>query len=62
MTYISYQSATSHHAPKLIYHCVLTVFPAQTEIYLQLLYDRDVTDVVGVQASRPESDGCYVYG
>ena len=34
VTYICFQSTTSHHEQKLIYHCVLTVFPAQTNICL----------------------------
>ena len=34
MTYICSQSTTSHHAQRLICHCVLTVFPGQTDIHL----------------------------
>ena len=34
MTYICSQHTTSHNAQKLIYHCVLTVWPALTEIPL----------------------------
>ena len=37
MTYICPQSTTSHHAQKLICHCVLTVFPAQTKVRLQVV-------------------------
>ena len=34
ITYICSQNTISHQAQKLIYHCVLTVFPAQTQIRL----------------------------
>ena len=33
MTYICSQTTTSHDTHKLICHCVLTVFPAQTKIH-----------------------------
>ena len=39
MTYICSQRTTSHHAQKLIYHCVLTVWLAQTKIPVQLHND-----------------------
>ena len=49
MTYICSQSTTSHHAQKLIYYCVMTVFPARTKIchlilhlYLYLYQSQDV--------------------